>query len=113
MSLMALSSSVIWARDANAGELVERRRRDRVDRALGPTRLLNNRAINSLQISAVESAWLSLTRGEDMRCGVGTTANDLGCMKVVIFVHNMSARHQMTHMDISAILHHLRDGNQR
>ena len=48
-----------------------------------------------------------------MQCGAGMTADDLGYMKVVIFVHNMSARHQMTHMDISAILHHLRDGNQR
>ena len=44
-----------------------------------------------------------------MQYGAGTIANDLGCMKVVIFVHIMSARHQMTHMDI----HHSRDGNRR
>ena len=48
-----------------------------------------------------------------MQCGAGMIANDLGCMKVVIFVHNMLALHRMTHMDICAILHHSRDGNQR
>ena len=48
-----------------------------------------------------------------MQYGAGMIANDLGYMKVVIFVHNTSALHRMTHMDICAILHHLRDGNQR